>query len=231
MSVAASRAWYSAGFMRVAVAPVVVALVLLVGCDDGEPPADRTAYLRAQRAYAAGNLEEAKELIGALVVTDPQFLQARLLLGRAALLAGSVAEAEATLRELVTEAPHYRDARLWWVRTLIALGQHPAARAELDSLLLWYPDDPRLLLLLGELADAGGRTEEVVAAYARAATFADDLARGALTVARSYYTDGDLDRARAALSEAQRLATPDGVLREAIVRLKAVVDRPGRAAR
>ena len=215
--------------MRLAAAPVVMALALLVDCGgndrsvDGATDVDRTAYARAQRAYAAGNLQEARRLLDQQLAADPQFLQARLLLGKTALLAGSLADAERTFRELVAEAPQYRDARLWWLRALIAQDRLAAARSELHSLLTWDPDDPRLLLLQAEVAAASGATAEVIGLYERAATFADDLARGALTVARSHYADGDLRPAQLALEEALRLASPHGVLREAIARLDAAI--------
>jgi hypothetical protein len=120
----------------------------------------RTSPLTCKQRYAAGDLTGSEKLLTDLLRTDRDFSQARLLLGK-------FLEAETTLHRLVQDVPSYREAQLWWLRSLIQLQRTAQARAALEGLLAWDPDDPRLLLLMAEVAALDGTMEEMIAMHAR----------------------------------------------------------------
>lgn len=195
---------------------------LLAGCNNAAP--DLAAYLSAKQRYAAGDLVGSETLLADILRSDRDFSQARLLLGKSQLLLGKFLEAETTLHTLVQDVPAYREAHLWWLRSLIQLERTGEARAALEGLLAWDPDDPRLLLLMAEVAALDGITEEMIAMHARASLYADELARGALRMGRAFYALGEVSRARLAVAEAGRLIAPDSILRSAVAELARLLE-------
>ncbi|SDE59072.1 tetratricopeptide repeat protein [Rhodospira trueperi] len=188
---------------------LLVGGVLLSGCgglsgstSGGASAAPEAALVETLAEMARGNeaknrYSKAAEQYARLVETDPENETFVLGLARNLRYMGRPQDAFRALNRAMMEdsIPDSMDVRLEMVRILMASGAHEDAQSRLTELSASAPNDPRVLPLLGILADRDGRHREAQEAYRAALAVRPSDLRTANNLALSLALSGDLEEA------------------------------------
>jgi tetratricopeptide (TPR) repeat protein len=128
---------------------------------DHVPARHNLALLMAARSRAP----EAVALWREILAKNPDFIAGRLSLAENLSKQGNHAEAAAEYRRVVALRPESIAAQLSLSQELSQAGDREAAAAALQAARQRAPNDPRVHELAGDIAIAGRRTSEAVAAY------------------------------------------------------------------
>jgi YaiO family outer membrane protein len=108
-------------------------------------------YARAVKERLAGDNSDAITQLQALLVQQPDDVDARLQLALALRATGRNAEAEKELQTVLRQAPDYKDARVALAQLQWARGDIEAAKATLGPQLMSTPGDPDTSALVANL--------------------------------------------------------------------------------
>ncbi|MQX37304.1 tetratricopeptide repeat protein [Roseospira navarrensis] len=187
----------------------------------------------AQTSEANNKYDLAVDQYRRLVEASPEEPAYILGLARNLRYLGRPQEAVRTLRRAIVEdrLDETLDARLELARALMAVGASVDASNQVADLMNSAPGDPRVLALVGILADREGRHAEAQAAY-RAAMAADpsDL-RSANNLALSLALTGDLTQAIQVQTEVASDSRATLPMRQNLALLYAVAGRMDMAER
>lgn len=152
---------------------------------------------------ARHNYARAVEQYSRLAETEPSNPAYVLGLARNLRYAGQPREGLRVLRRALAEQhlTETTDVVLELARALLATGAHADARRQVDRLREQAPGDPRVLALVGILADRDGRHGDAQGAYRAALAARPDDVRSANNLALSLALSGDLAQAIALQAE------------------------------
>jgi putative PEP-CTERM system TPR-repeat lipoprotein len=153
--------------------------------------------LRGQIAAAAGNYDEARNLLEEAVAAMPDNTEARLLLGMVNMQQGNLGQAEMHFENVVTKQPdNVRAQRL--LAEARAKSQSPAETLEaMKPALSQASPSPSLLTMAGRLSLASGNRPQALSYFAQAAAQPADqqTPEVQLEIAGGFLAAGDADRA------------------------------------
>lgn len=180
------------------------------------------AVVRAQRAFASGQIEAAARELGALLRSDPENPGALHLLATLAGRSKALRDAQALFRRALALAPMYHDARLGLANVLNEAEQPDVALSEVDAVLVREPAHLAALSLKAALLARNRRAEAADTAFCDLLHHHPQDWRAWMNYGHFLKASGRIDEVVAAYHRAIAIAPERGILWWALANLKPV---------
>ena len=178
--------------------------------------------LAVRASMAAGQYDNAIGFLETSVERDPDNIDRKLDLVSAYLAAGRIEDAEALMSNLPAEAgdaSYRRD--LLQVMTPLRRGDPASALAEAEAMSERWPEDSRILNLMGGIALSMDRLDQARSSFTAARDIAPDQVASYVNIARIALREGNLEEARAQYIAALDRAPEAANLMVALAQLEA----------
>ncbi|RPJ07145.1 MAG: hypothetical protein EHM28_08180 [Spirochaetaceae bacterium] len=196
--------------------------------NSGIPELDKTdaaLYQNAKLLYLSADYVKAEKSFREISVKQPDFFQARFMLGKALFALGRHAEAETCFFELVSRYPQYHEASIWLARTELLLNKLESAEKRLKNLMAFDSNDPRILSLYAKLCKLKKDHTTAIQYYSLSTQFEYDLALDHLELARYYHEFGLKEKALLEIDKCLLLIPANNALYNSVKALKTAIDK------
>ena len=192
-------------------------LIFVIGACAPESPEKLTGenlavYARARTAFIEGDSDLARTILAPLLSSSKPGIQTAILAGRIELIDGELESAVGHLERAIELESASSDAAWWLAQALMLQGRYADARNVVVEALITAAEDPRLVLLLGDIESRLDNTERAIELYERTLAFSEQLAPAAIRLGEFYRRAGLDERARSAYERAMALLPEDSAL-------------------
>lgn len=194
-----------------------LALIFVIGACAPESPEKLTGenlavYARARTAFIEGDSDLARTILAPLLSSSKPGIQTAILAGRIELIDGELESAVGHLERAIELESASSDAAWWLAQALMLQGRYADARNVVVEALITAAEDPRLVLLLGDIESRLDNTDRAIELYERTLAFSEQLAPAAIRLGEFYRRAGLDERARFAYERAMALLPEDSAL-------------------